>query len=69
MSDFAALGGQSKREVADAAAQAKQAKEDAISARELNPNLAAQRDGLAQPPAAQPSGASMRGTVMLLKLA
>ena len=58
VSDFAALGGQSRREVADAAAQAKQAKDDQISTRELNPNLAAERDGRAEPAGIVPSGSS-----------
>lgn len=66
VADFAALGGQSKRQLADAAAQAKQAKDDEISTRELNPNLAAQRDGRAAPAAGTvPSGRCIMRCMMI----
>ncbi len=47
VSDFAALGGKSKQQLAEAAAAAKAAHDaqHSISARELNPDMAAQRDG------------------------
>lgn len=74
VSDFAALGGKSKQQLAEEAAAAKAAQDaakDGISARELNPDMAAQRDGGAtttgQPPSGGPASVGDGGASWRMK--